>query len=385
MRIASWNIILLAAQMVASQNSSDAGSKVYTIEADGIKAQFIPYGATLTNLFVKGKDGKEVDVVLGYDDPTFYARDTSHPVYNSIPGRYTNRIGKGQFTIDGKTYHTERNDGPEDAKGVQANTLHSGTNNWSWRVWNVVATTKNSITFSLTDPAGSSMGMPGNVHCNVTYTVANKTWYTKMTATADAKTPLMLTQHAYFNLDAYKNPSTPTIFEHTLNMPYSKRYLDIDANALPTGPILTAADNTVNDFASRPNMTIGHARSSAAFNSNCGANCAGYNGFWLIENAPKDAVVLTLASAFSGVRARLRTNQVGIVLYSCAWSDGKTELKKTQGTAKNKSVEKSSCIAIEPQDYVDGINHPEWGRVDAQITAPGEVYDWEASWAFDTL
>jgi aldose 1-epimerase len=27
----------------------------YTLEAEGIKAQFIPYGATLTNLWVKGK------------------------------------------------------------------------------------------------------------------------------------------------------------------------------------------------------------------------------------------------------------------------------------------------------------------------------------------
>jgi aldose 1-epimerase len=28
----------------------------YTLEAEGIKAQFIPYGATLTNLWVKGRD-----------------------------------------------------------------------------------------------------------------------------------------------------------------------------------------------------------------------------------------------------------------------------------------------------------------------------------------
>ena len=27
----------------------------YTIEAEGIRAQFIPYAATLTNLFVKGR------------------------------------------------------------------------------------------------------------------------------------------------------------------------------------------------------------------------------------------------------------------------------------------------------------------------------------------
>ena len=34
--------------------------------------QFIEYGATLTNLFVKDKNGNEVDVVLGYDDPDYY-------------------------------------------------------------------------------------------------------------------------------------------------------------------------------------------------------------------------------------------------------------------------------------------------------------------------
>lgn len=38
------------------------------------RQQFIPYGATLTNLFVKDKQGKDVDVVLGYDDVDFYRR-----------------------------------------------------------------------------------------------------------------------------------------------------------------------------------------------------------------------------------------------------------------------------------------------------------------------
>jgi aldose 1-epimerase len=28
---------------------------------------------------------------------------------------------------------------------------------------------------------------------------------------------------------------------------------------------------------------------------------------------------------------------------------------------------------------------PEWGRVDAQITGPGEIYTWESSWAFGTM
>lgn len=49
----------------------------YTISAPGIKAQFIDYGASLTNLYVKDKTGNDVDVVLGYDDIDFY-RESRH-------------------------------------------------------------------------------------------------------------------------------------------------------------------------------------------------------------------------------------------------------------------------------------------------------------------
>lgn len=34
--------------------------------------QFIPYGATLTNLWVKDKNGVDTDIVLGYDDAAYY-------------------------------------------------------------------------------------------------------------------------------------------------------------------------------------------------------------------------------------------------------------------------------------------------------------------------
>jgi len=36
----------------------------------------------LTNLWVKGKDGKDVDIVLGYDDAAYYGmsrKSPSHP------------------------------------------------------------------------------------------------------------------------------------------------------------------------------------------------------------------------------------------------------------------------------------------------------------------
>ncbi len=168
----------------------------------------------------------------------------------------------------------------------------------------------------------------------------------------------MLTQHTYFNLDAFKNPDTTKVWNHTLYLPYSKRYLEGGDDAVPTGKILTAAPGSVNDLASKAGLQLGHASSDPLFAGNCGAGgkCEGYNGYWLLDDAPKDAVVATLASAFSGIKAELRTNQPGIVVYTCNWMDGTAKLKADQGTATTKTVGRSTCVALEAQDYPDGIN-----------------------------
>lgn len=84
----------------------------------------------------------------------------------------------------------------------------------------------------------------------------------------------MLTQHTYFNLDAYRDPSTDKVWDHTLHLPYSSRYLEADQGALPTGKILNAAKGSINDFASSPNLTLGHARDQPGFEGNCGADGA---------------------------------------------------------------------------------------------------------------
>ena len=114
-----------------------------------------------------------------YPNPTdsrIAAVDPSHPVYNAIPGRYVNRIGKGTYKLNGTTYHTEKNDGQ--------NTLHGGTHNWSYRFWNVTALTNSSITFSIDDATNSSAGFPGSVLANVTYSLTNGTWHISMSAIA---------------------------------------------------------------------------------------------------------------------------------------------------------------------------------------------------------
>lgn len=277
------------------------------------------------------------------------AVDPTHPVYNAIPGRYANRIGKAQFTIDGVTYHTEKNDGP--------NTLHSGSHNWSYRFWNVTDVTESSITFSMHDPANST-GMPGRVEASVTYSLSKNTWSIVMDATSpEAKTPLMLTQHTYFQLDGFANPLNRTIWNHTVYMPEANHFLLADGNALPTGEIKKIAVGDMDDFASAPRQ-LGWASDQAEFEKHCGGGCHGYNGVWALDlERNKSARVLQLSSAWSGIKADLTTDQDALVLYTCNWNNGKTEFKKTQGVeGQDRIIPRDGCIAIEAQDYSDGIN-----------------------------
>ena len=64
----------------------------YVLQAEGIRATFIPYGASISNLFIKDVNGVERDIVLGFDNASYYSIDRQHPHLGGVPGRYANRI-----------------------------------------------------------------------------------------------------------------------------------------------------------------------------------------------------------------------------------------------------------------------------------------------------
>jgi aldose 1-epimerase len=168
----------------------------------------------------------------------------------------------------------------------------------------------------------------------------------------------MLTDHTYFNLDAFANPATDRIWNHTLHMPYAHRNLQADAGAVPTGKILYPAKGTIDDFWSATHQ-LGTASGNPEWIDHCGGGCNGYNGEFLFDDVvPKGAVVAQLASAWSGIKAELRTNQAGLVIYTCNWMDGSAPIKtSTQGLEGRPAVvNRDGCVAIEAQDWVDGIN-----------------------------
>src|SRR5262245_35522934 len=93
--------------------------------AEGIEARIISYGGIVISLRVPDRDGRFDDIALGYDNLDGYLKST--PYFGAIIGRYGNRIAKGRFTLDGKTFQLATNNAP--------NHLHGGVKGFDKVAW----------------------------------------------------------------------------------------------------------------------------------------------------------------------------------------------------------------------------------------------------------
>lgn len=379
-------VAVAASLLLPTARAQDADGK-YTISAEGIRAKFIPYGASISNLFINDTNGIERDIVLGFDNASYYSVDKLHPHLGGVPGRYANRIKNSTFVIDGVEYKVDANE------NGGLDTLHGGSNGWDWRNWTVESHTDTSITFSLLDPDGEQ-GFPGDVKSYVTYSVTPYSWHLKMLASAlTKKTPIMLSSHTYWNLDGFQNNDTATALNHTLSLPYSGQRIGVDGILIPNGTILPNKPGSVNDFWSAPKQ-IGASFGDPEILGNCGTNCSGYDNAYVVNRAqdgPYDwrnnGPVASLSSDFSGIQVDVYTDQDAFQVYSCGGQNGTLTLKNTQGFFDDESrprvVEKYGCVVMEVEDYIDGINQPEWQRNKKQIFGPEDPpYVLEAVYKF---
>ncbi|KAL8397476.1 hypothetical protein RB594_004266 [Gaeumannomyces avenae] len=370
----------------------DADGK-YWIHGQGISAAFVPYGASVANVFVNDRYGIRRDIVTGFDNATHFSEDKKHDHFGGVPGRYANRIRNSTFEIDGETFHILPNEHKTSEYPDGLNTLHGGPKGWDWRNFTVVSHSNDSITFSIVDPDGEQ-GFPGEVVSYVTYTLGNMTWDFKIVAMATTKkTPIMLTSHAYWNLDGFSNNETNKIYNHTFHIPNGGQRVDVDNILIPTGDILANQKHSINDFWSAPKQ-IGANFSSPGMLGNCGFNCTGYDNCWLVNRAQDgpynwhtSGPVASVWSDWSGIRLDIFSDQDAFQMYSCGGQDGSMPLKKTQGINDNpdfpRTIAKDGCIVLEVQDYIDAINQPSWQRSKKQIFGPGDdPYVLQASYKF---
>ena len=151
----------------AAYGTTQAGQAVdiFTMTNDhGMRVRFLSLGGIITEIDVPDRMGRPGNVVLGLRSLREYETLPGH--FGAITGRYANRIGSAQFTLNGETYHLIANNGP--------NTLHGGPNALDHRVRTVSPAHGPgdgvAVTLSYVSPDGDQ-NFPGTLTTHVTYTL----------------------------------------------------------------------------------------------------------------------------------------------------------------------------------------------------------------------
>ena len=328
-----------------------AAVRRYTLtNSHGMKVRILSYGGIIQYLRVPDRHGHTKNVVLGFDNLDDYI--SSSPYFGATIGRYANRIAKGQFTLDGKTYQVPVNDGP--------NSLHGGTKGFDKVVWETTpfATNKTAgIVQRYTSPAGE-MGYPGTLTTQVTYTLDQKNnLRMDYRATTDAPTVINLTNHAYFNL---AGEGSGAIYDHRLKI-NAKKYTPIDATLIPTGAIPTVA-GTPFDF--RKSTAIGKRIRSGNQQMVYGR---GYDHNWVLDRKPGTGLqrAARAVDPKSGRILTVSTTEPGIQFYSGNFLDG--TLIGTSG----RMYRQGDAFTLETQHFPDSPNHPNFPTT---VLRPGQTF-----------
>lgn len=324
------------------------GSRVslYTItNARGESVSLTDYGASVVSLLVHDRQGALRDIVLGCDDAPAYERQTA--CLGGVPGRHANRIARGRFVLNGKTYQLAINNGE--------NHLHGGPTGFHRRLWRA-AVGENSLTFTRLSCDGEE-GYPGNLLVSVRYTFDDECRLgIHYQALCDQDTVINLTNHSYFNLDGDAGSNA----EHLL-MIDADYYTPVDSTFMTSGEIVPVEDTPM-DF--RSPVAVGTRINNFDFVQLKNGN--GYDHNWVL-NTKGDITCkcATLQSSKTGIILDVYTNEPGIQVYAGNFLDGTVKGKK--GIVYNQRA----SVCLETQKYPDTPNKPEWPSA---VLRPGEKY-----------
>ncbi len=334
---------------------------VYTLDnGNGMTAEILDLGGIVASLKVPDRDGKVADVVLGCKDVASYINDS--PYFGCITGRYANRIAKGKFTLDGKTYELATNNEP--------NHLHGGEVGFNKRVWTGKSSTvggEPKLELTYVSPDGEE-GYPGTLTSVVTYSLTKdnglKIHYK---ATTDKPTVLNLTHHGYWNLAGHD--SGKTILDHELQL-FCDRFTPTDETAIPLGE-LRKVEGTPFDF-TKPHKIgerIGTDDEQIKFGK-------GYDHNYVINGeAGKLRPVAKVVEPTSGRVMELHSTDYGVQLYTGNFLDGTFEGKGGQ------TYQHRTGFCLECQRHPDTPNQASFPSA---VLRPGDTYEKTTVYKFST-
>jgi aldose 1-epimerase len=302
----------------------------------GLQVEVLTYGAILRRLTFP-VNGVRRDLILNFDRLEHYERDRAY--VGCIVGRFGNRIANANFDLDGTTYRVTANEG--------VNHLHGGAIGFGKRIWRVLDVTEREaprVILGYQSPDGEE-GYPGNVDCTVELIVKPKALSIILSARTDAATPINLTYHPYFNVQADRN--LPAV-DQRLRIP-ANHYLPVGPGLIPTGE-MTPVEGTTFDFRAsrrlRPPPVQGHPQLELA---------GGYDHCWVLAqdadcacelSSPNRDITLTMSGG------------PGLQFYNGQFL-----------TRSHPLI--GSGVILEPQGFPNAPNEP---RFPPGVVRPGEVY-----------
>ncbi|MCM1190223.1 MAG: galactose mutarotase [bacterium] len=309
----------------------------YTLSnGKGMKVTVSSLGAAILKVTVPDREGREADVVLGFDRAEDYLNNPSF--FGIVIGPSANRIGGAEYTIDGTRYQADVNDGPNNLHSHKETGYHK--RNWTGKE------TEDGVTFELQDEDGS-MGFPGNKHITVTYRLGeDNSLHLLYRGKSDKRTVLNLTNHTYFNLNGHDSGS---IEGHELWLAASC-YTPADAGSIPTGEI-AAVSGTPMDF-TVPKAVGRDIRADFEQLHFAG----GYDHNWVIDGWQNDGKLrhfATLKAPESGRVMKAYTTLPGVQFYA-----GNCIGEETGKGGASYGPRMGMCL--ETQYFPDSVNKPQF-------------------------
>jgi aldose 1-epimerase len=384
-----------------------AGKKLpvfrYTLaNCRGMRVRILTYGGIVQSIQVPGRNGREADVVLGFKTLQDYITNDSPPVtanggpyFGETIGRYGNRIAKGTFQLNGKTYTLPINN--------NGNTLHGGLVGFGNHVWAskaVHAGGAAGVQLTLVSPNGddganvgcSCTGFPAQLTVVVTFTLNSKNQlhihYRATNDSSTLSTVLNLTNHSYFNL-AGENSPAGSAYKQLVQI-NADSYSPTDATQIPL-PLPNGVPVAGTPFDFRTPHTIGGRIDDVSAPQNLPAQykqfnqlliAQGYDHNWIL-NAQTPATTgpdgLNLAArAFdpsSGRQLTVWTDQPGVQFYSGNFLTG------TLVGISGHTYRQGAGYTFETQHFPDSPNEPSFPTT---TLGPGKVFNSSTIFAFSS-
>jgi aldose 1-epimerase len=339
------------------------GREVYLytlVNENKVSASFTNLGGIWVSMNVPDQTGENKDVVLGYDSVAGYLDNPSH--FGAPIGRNANRIAGAKFSLNGREYKLNANDG--------TNNLHSGNDFYRTRLWESYMEEDDlgiAVHFSLHSPDGDQ-GFPGDAKITVTYTLTpENSLVISYHMICDKDTVANFTNHSYFNLNGHNGGDAMG----------QRVWIDADAftiadkGAIPTGEI-TPVKGTPMDFTTMKTIhqDIGKSYEPLVFGG-------GYDHNWVL-NHPAGEVSLCAASESeqTGIRMEVYTDLPGMQFYTANF------LGKGPAGKDGVIYGKRCAYCFETQYYPNAVNVPEFP---SPILKAGEEYKTTTIYKFSNI